>query len=139
DLGLTTRIVAGQANPNLSDLRRRFTGMSGVELLVDVADMGAQMQWADIAVAAAGSTAWELAYLATPSILIPLAPNQEPIARELERHGAAAYATLDTLPEVFRQVANDADLRRAYSERARTIVDGQGASRVVATIRSGAR
>ncbi len=47
------------------------------------------MAHADMAVSAAGSTSWELAFMQLPAILLILADNQRPIAESLEQKGAA--------------------------------------------------
>ena len=49
------------------------------------------MEWADVAVSAAGTTCWEMCLLGLPAILIGLAPNQRPVAQELDRRGVAVY------------------------------------------------
>ena len=35
------------------------------------------MAWADVALSAGGTTAWELAYMGVPSLAVVLAPNQQ--------------------------------------------------------------
>ncbi|MFN9054465.1 MAG: glycosyltransferase, partial [Pseudanabaena sp.] len=46
------------------------------------------MVWAEIMIAAGGSTNWELAFMGLPSIVITIADNQKAIAAELDRQGA---------------------------------------------------
>jgi RimJ/RimL family protein N-acetyltransferase len=97
--------------------------------------MAAVMGRVDVAVSAAGSTAWELCALGVPSLLIVVSPNQAGVADALDRAGAAVRTTLE---EVRRDVASllaDEPRRAAISARARTMADGWGARRVVAALR----
>jgi UDP-2,4-diacetamido-2,4,6-trideoxy-beta-L-altropyranose hydrolase len=135
DSDMLTRVIVGQANPNVADLRRLVDGARHVDLLVGVDDMAAQLAWADVAVASAGSTCWELAYMGLPGVLIPLAENQQPIARELDRLGAAVHSTASTAGDAVALLAGDEARRRAISASAKRVVDGKGARRVVDAIR----
>lgn len=53
--------------------------------------MPEQMKWADLALSAAGSTAWELAYMGVPMVLFSVADNQIPVARALKKQNAAVF------------------------------------------------
>lgn len=54
-----------------------------------VTDMAPLMAWADIAVAAGGSTCWELACLGLPTALVVLAENQRQVAQGLDAAGVS--------------------------------------------------
>jgi len=135
--------VLGAANPRAAEvelLTRRLG--PAFEARTGVADMAALMAETDLAVAAAGSTVWELACMGVPCLALPLADNQVPVARGLERWGAAA--TLPPGPGLdearFAQlaaalVADDAR-RAALAEAGLRLVDGQGAGRVVRAMRA---
>ncbi len=43
------------------------------------------MAWADVAVAAAGSTAWELLHMGVPTVFMVNADNQKPVAAAVEK------------------------------------------------------
>lgn len=106
----------------------------------DVSNMAALMARADLAIGAAGTTAWERCCLGLPSIAIPVATNQERIAVELERagairlleppglvdHGAIAEAVLD--------LESNPAARAEMSARAAALCDGRGVSRVIPAI-----
>jgi RimJ/RimL family protein N-acetyltransferase len=97
------------------------------------------MAWADLAVAAAGSTCWELCMLGLPAIVIDAAQNQFAIARELSREKTAIHvpllqATIQTLAEQIHSLAMNPELRRSMSRKASCLVDGRGTDRVVAAM-----
>jgi UDP-2,4-diacetamido-2,4,6-trideoxy-beta-L-altropyranose hydrolase len=62
---------------------------SRARVVMQVEDMAALMSEMDLAIAAAGTTAWELAAMGVPSLLGRVAGNQDAVARALARHGAA--------------------------------------------------
>ena len=99
------------------------------------------MAWADAAVAAGGSTAWELAFMGVPAVLLVLVDNQREIARSLSQAKAAlnlgAHANLGHL-EIARALLNlmiDRVQRQAMSQCGRSLVDGLGSRRVVTALR----
>jgi UDP-2,4-diacetamido-2,4,6-trideoxy-beta-L-altropyranose hydrolase len=101
-----------------------------------VEDMAPLMAWADMAVSAAGSTCWELAFLGVPSILIVVAGNQREIAAGLAAQGCAAnlgthdqVSTAD-IATTIQALALDHGTRAAWSKQAAALVDGMGAQRV---------
>jgi len=135
------RVAVGGSNPHLSSLREAAQevsrGDTKVDLVIDPSDMSELMAWADMAVAAGGSTSWELAHFGLPTVFIILASNQEQIARELERQGFGIclgdHSKLDLhfLREALNRLAANPKLRAAFAARGREIVDGLGAERVV--------
>lgn len=111
-----------------------------VRVFSNVTDMAELMADVDVAIAASGTTSWELAYLALPSILVAVAENQRPLAAELSARGAAisvsdaAESAAARIAEALRRLAADASARRRMSEAAAALVDGAGVERVVATM-----
>lgn len=112
---------------------------------VTVADPGAGlaalMAGADLAVTAAGSTVWELAFLGVPSILVTTAANQRPLATRLAAHGAGLDLGWDhdldpaTVSDAVAAVVSDAARRASMVRAGQDLVDGNGADRVVVTLR----
>ena len=107
------------------------------QLLVDVADMAGLLAAADLAIGAAGGSAWERCCLGLPSLLLVLADNQRPGTQALVAAGAAltlgGVADLPThLPAALQalQRASGAGQLQAMSTAAAAISDGQGAARV---------
>jgi UDP-2,4-diacetamido-2,4,6-trideoxy-beta-L-altropyranose hydrolase len=137
DLELT--VVVGGSNPHLAGLEQLVEhGDRTIRLLKDVSDMPALMVWADLAVAGAGTTSWEMCMMGLPAALCVLAPNQEKIASELARLGAAVdLGYTDRVPSArteatVRDLLGSQSKRAQMSERGREIVDGRGTERVLA-------
>jgi spore coat polysaccharide biosynthesis predicted glycosyltransferase SpsG len=94
------------------------------------------------AVGAAGTTAWELACLGVPAVLVTRAANQVPIARALDHRAALWCGGREVLrggrlPEVIaalRRLLGDRALRRRLSRTGRRLADGRGAERAAAAI-----
>jgi UDP-2,4-diacetamido-2,4,6-trideoxy-beta-L-altropyranose hydrolase len=135
------QVVAGGSNPHLADLResvRKFG--ANLRLVENTGNMAELMAWADIAVSAAGTTAWEMCFMGLPALLVVLADNQEPIARALDAAGAAlrigpavTLRTKDIRGQLCRISASH-EIMQKMSTRGRALVDGRGAERVVATM-----
>jgi UDP-2,4-diacetamido-2,4,6-trideoxy-beta-L-altropyranose hydrolase len=140
DSGLEVKVVVGGSNPHLPSLRRAVAaasvGSARVDLVVNTSDMPELMKWADLAVAAGGSTSWELAYFGVPALFIVLASNQEQSTHELERQGfgicLGEHSQLDPslLRTALAHLVDDSETRAAFAARGREIVDGLGAARV---------
>ncbi|MFN8018485.1 MAG: bifunctional UDP-2,4-diacetamido-2,4,6-trideoxy-beta-L-altropyranose hydrolase/GNAT family N-acetyltransferase [Acidimicrobiales bacterium] len=97
---------------------------------------------ADLALAPAGSTSWELALFAVPAVLLSVADNQVPLGIAMSEAGAASFVGpiegLDPvrLAETVRVLAADVERRAALAAQARRLVDGWGAPRVATRLRA---
>lgn len=105
-------------------------------------EMTPLMDGCEVAVAAAGGTAWELACRGTPAILLVRAENQGAVAEALDRAGAAHnLGPADDVRErdvagALTSLLNDPRRRSAMRRAGRALVDGRGAARVVEALRS---
>ena len=124
---------------------------AGLEVvrLEGVADVAATLATVELAVSAAGGTAWELCASGVPSVLVAVAANQVPVAEELGRAGTAAAVRAaatgaeqgPALPAVDQVVAatlalrDDAAARDRMARQGRALVDGRGAVRVATRLR----
>lgn len=136
---LHLKIIVGAANPYLDTLRKKAFGLAcSCDLMSAVNDMPALMDWADLAVSAAGSTCWELAYFGVPFIAIKTADNQKGILNELNDRGVAlcldTTASLRDIATGFSSLVSDQNARRIMSSNGQTLVDGKGAMRVAKAI-----
>lgn len=139
------RAIVGPLAKEDSHLTQLARQNPSVHLLRSVQDMAKQMEWAHLAVAAAGSTCWELAALGLPALLVAVAKNQRPLATSMARSGAAidlgppeglASSQVET---AFRQLAKSPSRYRAASQAGPALVDGQGADRVLNRLREATR
>jgi len=108
-----------------------------------IEDMPAALGWADLAVSAAGSTAYELMRMGVPSIVVVVAQNQHASARALDEMGAAVSLggvealSSETIEHSVESLVWDRARRAKMAERGRALVDGRGALRVTRAMKSG--
>jgi spore coat polysaccharide biosynthesis predicted glycosyltransferase SpsG len=143
-LDLEVKVVVGGSNPHLPKLQqaveRLKTQPAKIELVVNPADMPGLMTWADLAIAAGGSTAWELAFMGLPSLFVILAENQVAITTELESAGLGVCLGKgidlgkDSHAETISFHASNPNFLHAVSDLGRKLVDGLGAQRMVSQI-----
>lgn len=134
-------VVMGSQAPWLNDVRQQAETMPwATEVLSDIRDMARRMTDSDLAIGAAGSTAWERCCLGLPALMIVLAENQWPGARALAASQAAWLVgepndIAEQLPRLIGRLMQ-APAMTAMSEHASRITDGKGTSRVVAMMRT---
>lgn len=140
DADIELDLIVGPGNTRVAELRDRATSIRGAGVSVDPPSVAALLREADLAIVAAGTATWECAALGVPCILVSVAANQRPVARELASAGAAVDAgaveslTADALAESLRRLSADAAARAALASRARLLVDGCGAERVATVL-----
>jgi UDP-2,4-diacetamido-2,4,6-trideoxy-beta-L-altropyranose hydrolase len=139
--GLEIMVVIGPSNPCAEDLERTIAGMpDAVTAARDPADMPSLMDWADLAVTAAGSTCWELAFMGVPMVTITVADNQRPIAASIEAAGigidAGAWDTLQngTIAAAVQRLRASVAVYKAMRARAQGLIDGRGPERLAAAL-----
>jgi UDP-2,4-diacetamido-2,4,6-trideoxy-beta-L-altropyranose hydrolase len=70
-------VLAGAANPHVADLRALAERTPfPCRIVVNAEDVAEHMTWADVAIAAAGSTVWEMASLRLPALVAAIEDNQ---------------------------------------------------------------
>jgi len=134
-------VILGSENPYEDELKKIIAGSKHrITLLNNITDMPPLMATADIAIAAAGSTSWELLFMGLPFITGILAENQAGIAAKLGAEGLAVNmgwyrdVTAASLGEKILALLKNTEARRAMSERGKKTVDGGGAERVIAAM-----
>ena len=134
-------IVAGGSNPHLSALRELVgSSRSAVQLVENASSMPKLLAEADVAVAGAGTTTWEMCFLGLPALLIIVADNQQGVAGELGKRGImvnlgdASALSQDVIATELRSLAQSPRARQEMSARGRDLVDGRGAERVVSEL-----
>jgi UDP-2,4-diacetamido-2,4,6-trideoxy-beta-L-altropyranose hydrolase len=135
---LQIRVVVGGSAENRSGVAEKAGRFPGrVSLMSDVANMAELMAWADLAIAGAGTTCWEMCLLGVPAILMVVAENQRFIAEYLARIGAAVNAgpgeLIDcaSVAQTASEILGNRDQRLKMSQSARQLVDGKGRERVL--------
>jgi len=135
-------VVMGATAPHFSAIERLSKTLPfETELLQGVSNMPELMMNSDIAIGAAGSTAWERCCLGLPSIMVVLAENQTTIARALAEQGAATV--IESPSSIQRQLSSkvtelfmDEKRRKKMIEMGSRITDGLGATRVAQKLES---
>jgi len=144
DPALEVAVVVGASNQRKDAIEERCRRLrQPARVLYDAHDMPALMRWADVAVCSGGSTVWELAFMGLPALVGATAPVEELLVRGLAVRGLfTPIASLPTAPPTVLATAiesllGDPARRARMSELGRSVVDGQGVPRVVATMGEG--
>jgi UDP-2,4-diacetamido-2,4,6-trideoxy-beta-L-altropyranose hydrolase len=130
-------IALSSRAPHAENIRRHMP--SRAHLVLD-ADMAELMIEADLAIGAAGASAFERAVLGLPSIMVTVAENQRGIASALTELGAAVAAgrfdaTLSSrLGRITQGLIGDAAARSGMTEAATALVDGRGSQRLLSAL-----
>jgi UDP-2,4-diacetamido-2,4,6-trideoxy-beta-L-altropyranose hydrolase len=133
---LRTTVLAGAQHPALPQLNAALERMPSARLICDATNMAELMAEADVAIAAGGTTAWELAFMGLPSLLVALAENQIPNTECLARRGAARdlgwheKVTPDVIAQQLETLSRETATRAELSRCGRALIDGRGTARV---------
>jgi UDP-2,4-diacetamido-2,4,6-trideoxy-beta-L-altropyranose hydrolase len=139
--GLEVIVVVGGSNPHYEQLQTAVQ-MSPFPIFLkrNVTNMPELMAWADLAIAAGGSTNWELAFMGLPSIAIILADNQRGIAETLDRQrvvvnlGWYESVTVSAIKEAIEHLSAETQNRLQMTAIGQKVVDGDGVTRVISAI-----
>jgi len=137
---LDVAVVIGGSNPHVRLLETAAAKFPGnLRMLRDIS-LPEHIAWADLAISSSGTTSAELCLLGLPAILIDIAANQTPVAKELSRLGAAVHKSIavvqdhENFAKCVKDILASAESRSAMSHAAQALVDGRGAERVVAAM-----
>jgi len=135
---LQIRVAIGGSSENVDAVEETAAQFFGrVKLFRDSRNMPELMSWADLAIAGAGTTCWEMCLLGLPAMLIVVAENQAPIAQAVAAAGAAINIGVagevdsSALAAEVESMLSSVDRRREMSQAARKLVDGWGRERVL--------
>jgi UDP-2,4-diacetamido-2,4,6-trideoxy-beta-L-altropyranose hydrolase len=136
--GLEAVVVVGRGNRRYEELQFAVrNSLPNIRLVRNVTNMPELMAWADVAVAAGGITAWELAFMGLPSLVIVLADNQERVAEQLKTTAMAVNLrssknlSPSEICEPLNLVMVTAQRREEMARRGKMLVDGEGSNRVL--------
>ena len=136
-------VVVSPDGPHVDAIRRQVETEDDVQLHLGLPSLAPLMAKADIAIGAGGATSWERCCLGLPSLIVTLAENQVPIAKELDSRGLAKWlGDQDVVGESELACALKEMLSgrvdQTCSEHCRQLVDGKGAERVCGVMLLGA-
>lgn len=134
--------VLGAASQDGKQAAGLAARLPSCRLLCDVREMAALMNCHEMAVAAAGSTLYELCACGLPAVVYVAAGNQLPAIDPFVRRGLALYAGdsrrgddfLLRLDSQVRRLAQDEPLRRQMSRAMQQTVPGNGAENLAGKI-----
>lgn len=128
--------MVGALHPDLPRLQALAAAQPNVQLHINVQKVSDLMVSCDAAIAAAGSTLYELCACGTPTVTYTLADNQLPGAAAFAAHGLMCNAgdcrrNEAFIPHLLDELSalSPASQRTAMSAAMRKIVDGEGAAR----------
>ena len=134
--GIEVVIVVGGSNPHLWSVQRLAATFRAATVLRDTSNISQLMSWADVAFSAAGSTAWELAYMGLPSLLLEVLEHQSPVAKAMAANSASvnlgwfAEAKEEEMARAAGDLLRDNTRRKQMMDSGRRLVDGDGTRRV---------
>ncbi|HVX04720.1 MAG TPA: UDP-2,4-diacetamido-2,4,6-trideoxy-beta-L-altropyranose hydrolase, partial [Rhodanobacteraceae bacterium] len=132
-------VLMGARAPWLDAIRSLAAAMPWpCEVKVDASNVAELIADCDLAIGAAGGSAWERCVLGAPSLLVVTASNQQDVARSLERAGAArVLGDIDSIAVMLPRAMTglDSEVLARMSGAAREVCDGRGAERVTRVLR----
>ena len=138
---MEVHVVVGPTNVQQESVRRELAKVAfRSQVWVSVNDMVEMMAWADVAVSAAGSTIWELAFMGLTGVLLVVAENQRGAAQVIGGKdafvvlGPEKYFPAQNLSRPLERIMRENQLRQSMSRKASLLVDGLGARRVIQTL-----
>lgn len=133
-------VVMGELAPWKSEVRALASKLPfQIQILSNVKNMASLMANSDLAIGAAGSSAWERCCLGLPSLNLVLADNQRPIAQGLAATGAARLLehrkALDcSLRNHLLDIAANPGTLAEMAAHSYALTDGQGCKAVAEAI-----
>ena len=134
---LAVDVIVGACNAHYPEIKKLTRDLPfTVRIHRNVDRMSALMTQCDLAISAGGSTCYELARCAVPSIIISTAENQRAVAEGFHEQeamrwvGDAHSLTTERLTHEIDQLIHAPELRREMARRASSLVDGLGAARI---------
>ena len=130
-------VALGESNSHYEELHSAIENVDfSIELKRSAKNMARLMAWADVAISAAGTTSWELAFMGLPSLVIALADNQSPVAESLDAAGVARNLgwwedfKIDEVSQMLFELLEDPKKREDMARTGRRLIDGRGVDRV---------
>lgn len=134
-------IICGKYYVNYDRLLKEFEGVRQFHFHNAVNNIENYMLSTDVAISAAGVTAYELCSVGVPTITYIMADNQYENAKSFYVESLMEYAgdircdsVLDNIMELLQGKYQDLEYRKKVSENMRKKIDGKGAQRIAKEI-----
>lgn len=135
---LRFNVIVGGGFENKTELRNLKRINNNIILYENIKKISEVMLRSDVAISSGGSTLYELCACGTPTLAFIYADNQEFIVNQMDKEGYVkkiGWFDQITKEDLIRQVLNEKKLNE-IKNKAKNLIDGYGASRVVETIRT---
>lgn len=137
---IAKNVVIGKAFQNINEIRAEADDKTKIIYFPDAQGMKNIMIESDIAISLGGQTLYELAAISVPAIAVVVAENQLNNVRGCQKAGFIEYAGwwediqfLEGIAQSLKSL-QDRELRENMAKIGRSLIDGNGASRVVEEI-----
>ena len=136
---LVINVVVGGMFENKEKLHALYDNIENVRLHENVKSMSSLMGESDLAVAANGTTVYELAATRVPAITFSMVEEQIKSARKLNELGVVDYCgeiyqdekqCIVSILKKIEKYASSPEERKALATKANSIVDGRGCERI---------
>ena len=121
-----------------SEVTRLLAGHPSARVVAPSAALAELLGTADLAVSAAGTSAWEICALGLPAVLIAVVDNQTSSLMRMAEQGlvlgidlTAESDGIDRLAGLVEHLITDRETRQSLSRKATALFDGLGKQRVV--------
>jgi UDP-2,4-diacetamido-2,4,6-trideoxy-beta-L-altropyranose hydrolase len=139
---LSLDVVIGSNNLHINEIELFSSKLENTVLHVQVNNIAQLMSSADISIGAGGSTTWERFLIGLPSLVITFGKDQELSIKELENNnyitwlGNVNKINQDKLSKMIINLIKDSNKLMLQSTKAKKLVDGLGANRVLEIIKN---
>lgn len=140
DRNLQADIICGAFYPDFQGLKDKFREYPHLHFHQNVSNLEEYMENADLAISAGGTTLYELSAKGTPSISYAFADNQLKNVEQFDEEDVIPYAGDVRKDDVYGNIyglykkCQDPAVRKQYSERMQTVIDGGGAARIASLL-----
>lgn len=129
-------IIVSSATPNLIQIQQQVKNCRTCRLLLDIDNMAEEILFADLAIGAAGITAYERCVLGLPAITVAVADNQQHFLSRLVKAGAVlSVKHTEKMPDeivgLCKSLMGNVNSLQALSSASFELLDTNGATRVV--------
>lgn len=134
-------VVLGKSYQYETELEKEIRKSSHhIEIFKDLPNLSLLMKITDLAISACGSVIWEFCCMGVPTLMLPIAKNQERVSYKLDELGCALHLgnfktnSLQDLSEKIEYLINETNTLMNIAQNALKLVDGLGVKRVVEKI-----